>query len=123
MIQRELQRDIAPEGRAHEDRISQFQRLAERVDELHVVICGELVLFLPPFAIVRRVGFAVARQIIGDHIIVFRYLGILQQIAPLVIVTSRRMLTDKRCALPVAKVEHLVLIAIDVDCHIASDDR
>ena len=48
--------------------------------------------------------------------------GILQQIAPLVIMAAGGVLADERRALAVLEVEDLVLVTVDVEGHIAPDN-
>jgi hypothetical protein len=118
--QRQLQRHVATERRAHENRVLQFQRIAELDDELDVVFCRQLVFLLPPFGVVRRVGLAMARQVIGDDVIVPGELLVFEQAAPLMVMAAGGVLADDRLAASVVEVEDLVLVAVYLDRHVAA---
>ena len=107
--QGQLQRDVAAERGAHEDRVLQLQRVDKGDDEVREVVGGELVLLRPPLGVLRRVGLAVPGQVVGDDAVVLGDLLVLEQAAPLVVVAARGVLADQRLAGAVLEVEDLVL--------------
>jgi hypothetical protein len=96
LAQREIQRNVPTKGRAHEDRILEFKRIAEGDDEIDVVVGAELVLLLPPFLVEWRLTLAMAREVVGNDPVVPRDIGILKQVAPLHIVAAGGMLADQK---------------------------
>src|SRR6478609_1091737 len=121
MVNCQIENDAAADRAAHHHRPVQLQRLAEGADGLRVARGRELILCAIPAC--RRVRFAVPGHVEGDHPEIPGKLAIRKQMPPLPSIGAGGVQADQRNARAAFLEIDTVHLAVDVDVHVAADDR